>query len=30
VNNWKRFVQLSAQREWAQRLGMGMAGAIEA
>ena len=30
VNNWKRFVQLSAQREWAQRLGIGMAGAIEA
>ena len=22
VNNWKRFVQLSAQREWSQRLGM--------
>ena len=22
VNSWKRYVQLSAQREWAQRLGM--------
>ena len=22
VNNWKRYVQLSAQREWSQRLGM--------
>ena len=30
VNNWKRFVELSAQREWSQRLGMAMAGAIEA
>ncbi|CAE7258724.1 unnamed protein product [Symbiodinium sp. CCMP2456] len=25
VNNWKRYVQLSAQREWSQRLGMPLA-----
>ena len=30
VNNWKRYVQLSAQREWSQRLGMAHGGAIEA
>ena len=30
VNNWKRYVQLSAQREWSQRLGMPRGGAIEA
>lgn len=30
VNNWKRYVQLSAQREWSQRLGMPHGGAIEA
>ena len=30
VNNWKRYVQLSAQREWSQRLGMPHGGAVEA
>ena len=29
VNNWKRYVQLSAQREWSQRLGMAHGGSIE-
>ena len=29
MNNWKRYVQLSAQREWAQRLGMPHGGSIE-
>ena len=30
VNNWKRFVQLSAQREWSQHLGMPFVAALRA
>ena len=29
INNWKRYAQLSAQREWCQRLGMIPGGSIE-
>ena len=29
-NSWKRYVQLSAQREWSERLGMPRGGPIEA
>ncbi|CAE7029221.1 unnamed protein product [Symbiodinium sp. CCMP2592] len=29
-NNWKRFVKLSAQREWCQHLGMPLVGALSA
>ncbi|CAK9058304.1 Uncharacterized protein SCF082_LOCUS31112 [Durusdinium trenchii] len=30
INHWKRYVELSAQREWSQRLSLPMAGALSA